>query len=67
MTPTELATAVKETLLDKPNKKVVFTSFCNALGTDLLTLIEHLNKQVDGAKQKRITQLEAELAELKKK
>lgn len=67
MTPSELAKLVKEDLLSKPNKKVVFTSFCNALGADLLPFIEHCNKQVEGAKAKRISELKAELKELEGK
>lgn len=67
MTPSELSKLVKETLLDKPNKKVVFTSFCNSLGADLLPFINHCQKQVAGAKAKRITELKAELKELEGK
>jgi hypothetical protein len=65
MTPSELAKLVRETLLEKSNKKVVFTSFCNALGSDLLQFINHCQKQVEVQKAKRIAALEAELKELK--
>lgn len=64
MTPSELAKAVKETLMDKPNKKVVFTSFCNGLGDDLPEFIVHCSKHVETANKKKIAKLTAELEKL---
>ena len=64
MSPSEVAKVVKENLLNKPNKKVVFGSFCNALGEDLTTFLTHCNKFKESTKAKEIAKLKARLKEL---
>jgi hypothetical protein len=58
LTPTEVAKAVKESLIKNPAKKLVFTSFGNAMGIkELDILIEHINIYKESIKEKRIKEL----------
>lgn len=66
MTPSELATAVKETLMSKPNKGVQFKSFANAMGDDFIKFTKYCNDAIEAVKVKQIAELERKLAELKK-
>jgi hypothetical protein len=64
MSPSEVAKLVKENLLNRPNKKVVFGSFCNALGEDLTKFLTHCNKFKESIREKEIEKLKARLKEL---
>ncbi len=66
MTPSELAVAVKETLLNKPGKGQVFKAFANAMGDDFIKFTKHCNDAIEAVKAKQIFELEKKLAELKK-
>jgi hypothetical protein len=65
LTPTLLANAVKDVLMAKPNKSVIFKSFATQMGKDFIPFINHCQKQVDAVKERRIAELEKELKELK--
>lgn len=66
MTTTELATAVRETLMSKPNKGQLFKAFANVMGVDYPDFVKWCNKTVEATKAKLILELEAEIERIKK-
>lgn len=82
-TPKKLGLNIKENLLTKPNKKVLFTGFLNnvdakeflkycikysTLTTDEYNeLITEINKRINDVKKDEITKLESKIKSMQKK
>jgi hypothetical protein len=66
MTPTELSKAVKETLMDKPNKAVIFKSFALSMGDQFQPFMFYCEKQIDVIKKQSIDRIKKEIEEKQK-